>query len=860
MPSDAAAPPSTPLMRQYHGLKQQVPNTLLMFRLGDFYELFYEDAVTAARELEITLTARNKEKGQPIPMCGVPYHSAENYIARLTQKGYRVAICEQMEAPSAAVKLVRREVTRIITPGTTMNASLLRSHENNFLGAVMPEGARAGFAFVDVTTGEFRATEMELADASAALETLNVREVLAPAGSAQKFSCLKTDVETWVFGADYAARSLCDHFRLLSLDGCGLEGKSLATGAAAALLHYLRETQRSALDHLSPPSFYSRADALVLDATTVRNLELVEPLFAGESADSTLLSVLDRTRTGMGGRLLRRRVLAPSVEAGEIEARLDAVEELFGGTILRSELGKQLASILDSERLLSKISLASAGPRDVGALARSLAVVPLLKKRLAEVKSARLRDIDGRLDEIGEVRDGILTALADELPVNLADGGAIRDGFDSRLDELRDISRNSKTYLAQIEVRERTRTGIGSLKVRFNNVFGYYLEISKANMHLAPADYERKQTLVNAERFTTPELKELEGKILEAEEKILTLEREIFETLRAMACAHASRIKATAAAVAELDITVALAEVAAENRYARPRFSESGEMRVVAGRHPVIEKLTERDAQRFIANDIYFHPETEFIAVITGPNMGGKSTYLRQTALLVILAQAGSFVPAESALLPIVDRVFTRIGAADNLARGRSTFMVEMTETAVILNTATARSLIVLDEIGRGTSTYDGLALAWAVVEHIQKNIRAKTLFATHYHELTELASQLEGVRNLHVSVKESGDQILFLRRVEPGAADKSYGIEVARLAALPMSVIERARQILVTHESAELSVTEELAGAAAGAMQIQLFEPVNGAIADRIRRLKLDELRPIEALQLLAELQKELK
>jgi DNA mismatch repair protein MutS len=767
-----------------------------------------------------------------------------------------------MEAPSAAVKLVRREVTRIVTPGTTMNASLLRSHENNFLGAVMPEGARAGFAFVDVTTGEFRATEMELADAAAALETLNVREVLAPAGSAQKFSCLKTDVEIWVFGADYAARSLCDHFRLLSLDGCGLEGKSLATGAAAALLHYLRETQRSALDHLSPPSFYSRADALVLDATTVRNLELVEPLFAGEAAESTLLSVLDRTRTGMGGRLLRRRVLAPSVEQAEIEARLDAVEELFGGTILRSELGKQLAAILDLERLLSKISLASAGPRDVGALARSLAVVPLLKKRLAEVRSARLRDVDQRLDEIVEVRDGILTALADELPVNLADGGAIRDGFDARLDELRDISRNSKTYLAQIEVRERTRTGIGSLKVRFNNVFGYYLEISKANMHLAPADYERKQTLVNAERFTTPELKELEGKILEAEEKILTLEREIFETLRAMACAHAARIKNTAAAVAELDVTVALAEVAAENRYARPRFSESGEMRVVAGRHPVIEKLTERDAQRFIANDIYFHPETEFIAVITGPNMGGKSTYLRQTALLVILAQAGSFVPAEAALLPIVDRVFTRIGAADNLARGRSTFMVEMTETAVILNTATARSLIVLDEIGRGTSTYDGLALAWAVVEHIQKNIRAKTLFATHYHELTELASQLEGVRNLHVSVKESGDQILFLRRVEPGAADKSYGIEVARLAALPMSVIERARQILVTHESAEHSVTEELAGAGrpdVGAMQIQLFEPVNGAIADRIRRLKLDELRPIEALQLLADLQKEL-
>jgi DNA mismatch repair protein MutS len=859
--------PSTPLMRQYHGIKQQVPNTLLMFRLGDFYELFYDDAVTAARELEITLTARNKEKGEGIPMCGVPYHAAENYIARLTQKGYRVAICEQMEAPSAAIKLVRREVTRIVTPGTTTSAALLRPHENNFLGAVLPDaaGARAGLAFVDLTTGEYRATELDLADTAAALETLNVREVLAPAGSNRQLTGLKTDllrteVDAWVFGSDYAARSLCDHFHLLSLDGCGLEGKPLATGAAAALLHYLRETQRTALAHLGPPAFYSRADSLVLDATTVRNLELVEPLFAGESKESTLLWVLDRTRTGMGGRLLRRRLLAPSIDPAEIEARLEAVEELYTGTILRTEIGKDLASILDLERLLSKISLASAGPRDVAALARSLAVIPSIKNRLAACQSARLAEVHERLDEVADVRDAVLQALAEEPPVNLADGGAIRDGFSAALDELRDISRNSKTYLAQIEVRERARTGIASLKVRFNNVFGYYIEISKANRDLAPSDYERKQTLVNAERFTTPELKELEGKILEAEEKMLTLEREIFESLRAQTCAQAARIRATAAAIAELDVTVALAEVAAENRYSRPRFSETGEMRVVAGRHPVIEKLTEKDAQRFIANDIYFHPDTAFIAVITGPNMGGKSTYLRQAALLAILAQAGSFVPAETALLPIVDRVFTRIGAADNLARGRSTFMVEMTETAVILNTATSRSLIVLDEIGRGTSTYDGLALAWAVVEHIHRHIKAKTLFATHYHELTELATQLEGVRNLHVSVKEAGDQILFLRRVEPGAADKSYGIEVARLAALPLSVIERARQILATHESAEHTVTEELSGAAPGPLQIQLFEPVNGQIAERIRRLKLDELRPIEALQLLSELQRDLQ
>ena len=837
---------STPLMRQYNGIKQQVPNALLLFRLGDFYELFFDDAVTAARELEITLTARNKEKGTPIPMCGVPYHASEGYIARLIQKGYRVAICDQMEEASAGKKLVRREVTRIVTPGTAMGAGVLRSHENNYLAAVFADATRAGVAHVDVSTGEFRATEIDVLDVPAALESLNTKEALAPTGWAGKLPCLKTDVESWVFGADYAARSLCDHFHLLSLDGCGLENRPLATGASAALLHYLRETQRAALTHLERPAFYNRADALVLDATTVRNLELCEPLFQGESKESTLLNVLDRTRTGMGGRLLRRRMLAPSIDAAEIEARLDAVAELHAAPMLRSAIAADLAIILDLERLLSKLALATAGPRDLAALARSLAVVPSLKRHM---ETAVAQKVD--LDEIPEVRDPVLAALADEPPVNLADLGVIRDGYDSRLDELRDISKNSKTYLAQIEQRERTRTNIASLKVRFNNVFGYYIEISKANLHNAPPDYERKQTLVNAERFTTPELKELEVKILEAEEKMLAIEREIFETLRALTASHAVRIKATAFAIAELDVSVALAEVAAENRYIRPRFDASGELSVIAGRHPVIEKLAAKDAQRFIPNDLYFHPENEFVAVITGPNMGGKSTYLRQAALLSILAQMGSFVPAESALLPIVDRVFTRIGAADNLARGRSTFMVEMTETAVILNTATSRSLVILDEIGRGTSTYDGLALAWAVVEYIHRNIRAKTLFATHYHELTELAETLPGVRNLHVSVKESGDQILFLRRVEPGAADKSYGIEVARLAALPMSVIERAREILAHHED---YVPKH------APVQIRLFEPINHDIADRIRGVKIDELRPIEALQLLADLQKDLK
>jgi DNA mismatch repair protein MutS len=856
---DAAASQTTPLMRQYHAIKQQVPNALLMFRLGDFYELFYEDAVTAARELEITLTSRNKEKGQAIPMCGVPYHAADGYLARLIQKGYRVAVCDQMEEAGPGKKLVKREVTRVVTPGTATEASLLRSHENNYLAAVCRNGTRAGIAHVDISTGEFRATELDAADTGAALENLNVREVLAPE-SVTDVPGLRTALEDWIFSLDYADRALREHFRLLTLDGCGLGGKPLAVSAAGAILHYLRDTQKSALDHLDRPSFYDRSEAMILDSVTVRNLELLEPLFAGESRESTLIHVLDQTCTGMGGRMLRARLLRPCLQLAEIEARLDAMHAALQATIARSETRKLLASVLDLERLLAKLTLGTAGPRELLALGRSLALVPKLKEQSAAFDAPRMREIAASLDEIPEVRDRILAAIAEEPPANLADGGTIRAGYHAGLDELRDLSRNSRQYIAQIELRERGRTGIQSLKVRFNNVFGYYIEISKANLQHAPPDYERKQTLVNAERFTIPELKELESKVLDAEDKMLTLEREIFQELRLFAAEHAARIRQTAAAVAELDVTCALAQVAAENRYARPSFRDSGEIRIVAGRHPVIEKLAEKEALRFIPNDLYFDAESQFIAVITGPNMGGKSTYLRQAAAIVILAQMGSFVPAESAALSIVDRVFTRIGAADNLARGRSTFMVEMTETAVILNTATSRSLVVLDEIGRGTATYDGLALAWAVVEHIHQRIRARTLFATHYHELTELADQLPGVANLHVSVKEAGDQVIFLRKVEPGRADRSYGIEVARLAGLPVSVVERAREILALHERSEHAVTQELTPRASTPTQIQLFEPVNYQIAERIRNLKVDELRPIDALQLLSELQRELK
>jgi DNA mismatch repair protein MutS len=863
---------STPLMRQYNGIKQQVPNALLMFRLGDFYELFFEDAVIAARELEITLTARNKEKGAAIPMCGVPFHAAEGYISRLIQKGHRVAICDQVEDPKSAKGLVKREIMRVVTPGTAMDATLVRSRENNFLAAVCDHGARSGVAHVDVSTGEFKVTDMAPAEVAGALEHMGAREVLFPTDlplligeerAGPRF--VRTELEDWVFTHDYADRTLRDHFKLLSLDGCGLANRPAAVGAAGAILHYLRDTQRAALDHLDRPTYYDRADSMVLDAVTVRNLELLEPIFAADAgapqAQLTVLGVLDQTLTGMGGRLLRQRLLRPSMDRAEIEQRLDAVGELRQQTILRAELRKQLSGILDLERLLAKVTLGSASPRDLLALGRSLEKIPALKRCFDTQQAVRLRNLHDRLDELSDVSSLILGAIADEPPLNLVDGGTIRPGYHAELDEFRDLSQNGKQYIAQIESRERQRTGIASLKVRFNNVFGYYIEITRANQHLAPADYERKQTLANAERFTTPELKDYERKVLDAEDKILTLERELFAEVRKRAAGHAQRIRATAAAVAEVDVTASLAQVAAENRYQRPSFSDSGEMRILAGRHPVIERLTEQEAGRFIPNDLYLNDSTDLIAIITGPNMGGKSTYLRQAALIAILAQTGSFVPAESASLPVIDRIFTRIGASDNLARGRSTFMVEMTETAVILNTATSRSFIVLDEIGRGTATYDGLALAWSVVEHIHARCRAKTLFATHYHELTELAEQLSGVRNLMVSVKEAGDHIIFLRKVEPGKADRSYGIEVARLAGLPIAVIERAREVLKLHERTEHVVSEELVRSEDhGPVQIQMFEPVGYGIAERIRSLNVDELRPIEALQLLNELQKELK
>lgn len=852
--------PSTPLMRQYHAVKQQVPNALLMFRLGDFYELFYEDAITAARELEITLTARHKERGEPVPMCGVPFHTAETYIARLVQKGYRVALCDQMEEAGPGKKLVRRELTRVITPGTATGAPLLRAGENNFLAAVASDSRRAGVAIADLSTGEFRVSEMPLAELSAFLESFAPREVLVAEGAPPVAAPLVTPLDAWVFSADYGDRTLRDHFRLLTLDGCGLAGRPLAVGAAGAALHYLKETQKSALDHLDRPSWFDRGDMMILDPVTVRNLELIEPMFAEDKGapEATLLATIDRTATGMGARLLRRRILQPSMDRQEIESRLDAVEELLRRTVERARVAEALAKILDVERLLARVTIATAGPREMLALGKSLAVLPDLRRAVGAFEAARLAQLAAGMDELPALRDAILGTIADQPPADLSSGGAIRPGRSAELDELRAIQTNSKQFLAAIETRERERTGIASLKVRYNNVFGYYIEVSKANLALVPRDYDRKQTLVNAERFTTPELKELESKILEAEDKILAIERTLYEDLRQTVIASAAGIRQAAAQVAEIDVLVSLASVAAERRYTRPRFSTDGVLRIDSGRHPVIEALLDRQAQRFTPNDLYLDSK-KYLAILTGPNMGGKSTYLRQAALIAILAQAGSFVPAAAATLPVLDRVFTRIGASDNLSRGRSTFMVEMTETALILNTATENSLILLDEIGRGTSTYDGLAIAWAVAEYIHQRIRARTLFATHYHELTALADKLDGVVNLRVTVEEAGDKILFLRKVEPGAADKSYGIEVARLAALPEAVIDRAREVLAAHERTE-RVASDAAAPPRGPVQIRLFEPVNGQLAARIRSLDIDQLRPVEALQLLAALKEELQ
>jgi DNA mismatch repair protein MutS len=908
--------PSTPLMRQYAAIKKQHPNALLFFRLGDFYELFFEDAVIAARELQITLTSRNKEKDQAIPMCGVPYHAAENYLSKLLRKGFKVAICDQMEDPRLAKKLVRREVTRVLTPGTALDGSI-GSEENNFLAALARASGAVGLAALDLSTGEFRATEFRGPEAERRileeLQQLRPREVLYPsslplfdrpptstpldegesrAGAAMSNMArgpstalqqtgdharfTETPLEDWVFSSDYAVPLLENQLGVISLEGFGLQGKPAAATAAGAILHYVRSTQRGSLQHVDRIGFYDRQEYLVLDAVTVRNLELVEPLFANTAHEVTLFRALDATLTPMGKRLLRSWMLRPSISVGEINHRLDAVEAGVKDFVAREELRRALGGVLDIERLLSRVTLETANPRDVLAMNTSLNRTPMIRAALSRLKPARLAELHSLLDELADLRERIDKTIVPEPPLTLADGGVIQPGIDQELDELRNLSRNSKQYIAQIEERERRRTAIGSLKVKFNSVFGYYIEISKANLHHAPADYERKQTLVNAERFTTPELKEYEAKVLDAQEKIVEIERRLFAELRAAIAGEAKRIRQTSLALAEVDVLASLAFIAQNRAYCRPQFAPlkdlaeaadsaaKDELEIIEGRHPVLElgELTGSN-DRFVPNDLYMESAGHSILLLTGPNMGGKSTYLRQTALIVLMAQMGGFVPARAARLPAVDRIFTRIGASDNLARGRSTFMVEMTETAAILNTATPRSLILLDEIGRGTATYDGLAIAWAVIEYIHSTSRAKTLFATHYHELTDL-ERLEGVKNFHVSVKEHAGGIVFLRKVEPGSADRSYGIEVAKLAGLPPEVIGRAREVLHEHENAEHEATAHLSPGAksdleAASIQLTMFTPLSQKIVDRLKEANLNNLTPLEAMNLLHELKNQI-
>jgi DNA mismatch repair protein MutS len=935
---------TTPLMQQYNAVKARYPHALLLFRLGDFYELFYEDAMIASRELRITLTSRNREKGQPIPMCGVPYHAAESYIARLIRAGFKVAICEQMEQPGPGKKLVRREVSRVITPGTATDVAVLDARENNFLAAVAqdPNGARngqvIGLALVDLSTGEFQATEFAGPRAEEMLrdelQLMRPRETLLPRPH-QLFETarnllldgvagVETRLEDWIFQRDYAERALREQFGVAELTGFGLDEHAQAMCAAGAVIHYLRENAArgddapslEALRHLDRIRYYQQHDALTLDPVSVRNLELLSPIFTEETrggGPATLIAALDATVTGMGARLLRSWILRPLIDSDAIEARLDAVAHLLQQTVVRGEIRKELRGIQDLERLTSRITLGQAMPRELVALRKSLAQLPLLRQFTVDSSAGRsdqrsasgdqetqenagypasdirhqqdkaqkregqaltgvsvprgselLRELHEEIDELGDVRELLDRAIGDEPPATANDPGIIRKGYSVELDELRDLSKNSKEIIAAMEERERKRTGIGSLKIRYNQVFGYYVEISKPNLHLAPADYERKQTLVNAERFTFPELKEYERKILAADERILAIERQLFVDVRASVAAKAARLRRTAGAVAKLDVLAAFAKLAADRSYVRPELNVTGELLIVGGRHPVIEELLKGKGERFVPNDLCFEPGRQQLLLITGPNMGGKSTYLRQAALVVLMAQMGSYVPARQAKLPLTDRIFTRIGASDNLARGRSTFLVEMSEVATILNHATPASLVLLDEVGRGTATFDGLSIAWAVVEHLQKNTRSRTLFATHYHELTELADLLPSVKNVHVSVKETPNEIIFLRRVEPGSADKSYGIEVAKLAGLPKSVIERAREVLKRHEQSEHEVSEALTpGAVEGgngnsAGQRVMFTALDRAVIERLKSADLDQLKPIEALNLLAELKKQ--
>jgi DNA mismatch repair protein MutS len=867
-------------MRQYLDAKEQHRDSILLFRMGDFYETFYEDALVASRALEITLTSRSKDaNGGGIPMCGVPHHAVDTYIARLVKKGFRVAICDQVEDPRKAKGLVKREVVRVVSPGTLTDAGFLDAREPAFLMAIAPETGsgrlvRVGAALLDLSTGEFTAAEYEGADGLQALAdeiaVLKPRELVVAAGTTLPHpivadGTLLTGIDEWMFEKESARRTLLTQLQAGGLEGFGLDGREAAVSAAGALVHHLRTTQKVDLAHVRAITYRPRADALLVDPTTLEHLEIIEG--ADGDRDGSLLDEIDRTMTAVGSRLMRSWLLRPLVTLEPIRDRLDAVEELAFLTTDRGKFRDAIKGVQDLERLLARAALGTAGPRDLVGLAHSLTVIPRVRAVLADLRAPLAQSLLAELDDLADVRDDIERTLVDEPPALSREGGFTRDGRDPEIDELRRISRSGKQVIAEMEERERTRTGISSLKVRFNRVFGYYIEISKSNLHAVPPDYHRKQTIAGGERFITPALKEYEEKVLGADERIVERELEVLDALRRAVAAEAPRIQASARALATLDVLAALAEVAAVNNYIKPHVHDGDELTVLDGRHPVVERrvLSSASAAGFVPNDITLDGRNSQLVILTGPNMGGKSTYLRQVALLCVMAQAGSFVPAREAKIPLVDRIFARVGASDNIARGQSTFMVEMQETASILHSATSKSLVVLDEIGRGTATFDGLSIAWAVAEYLATNprMRPKTLFATHYHELTDLADATPGVVNFHVAAREWKDDIIFLRKIIPGRADRSYGIQVARLAGLPADVISRAREILQALERDELSRggRPSLSGTPSEPQQqLGLFQPPP-AVDDRVRAaleaVDIDRITPLEALSLLADLKK---
>jgi DNA mismatch repair protein MutS len=856
----------TPLMQQYREIKGRHQNAILFFRMGEFYEMFYDDAETASRVLGLTLTARNNGGAAEVPLAGVPVKAAADYVRRLVQQGFRVAICEQTEDPKVAKGVVRREVIETVSPGVALSDDLLDGTRNNFICAIQVADDRAAVAAADVSTGEVRLIEATLGDLDPLMARLAPREILLPSASrarlpASRSDALVTEREAWEFDAPMAGEELARHYGLLSLEGFGLGASDgLLVGAAGALLRYLRELQPAGLPQLARPVVERPGAAMPLDEMTRRNLELVESLRGG-GTEGTLLSVLDRTGTPMGARLLRQWILAPLVDCVAIEARLDGVSRFVADPIAREAMRDAVDDVRDVERLAAKAAARRSTPRELRALGDSLAALPAVAIALRRVASSgRLAQMSASWDDASEVAARLCSSLVERPPLAIGEDAVIATGVDGELDSLRTLRDGGRDAIAKIQADERARTGIPSLKVGFNKVFGYYIEVTRSNLHLVPTDYQRRQTITSGERFVTPALKEHEERVLTAAERIESRERELFDALRAGAGLEIARLQQIARTVAELDVLATLADVAAREGYVRPTIVDGFDLDIVAGRHPVVERMMPRD--KFIPNDLRLVEDARVI-ILTGPNMAGKSTVLRQIGLIALMAQAGSFVPASSARIGVVDRIFTRVGASDNLVRGQSTFMVEMSETSAILHTATARSLVLLDEIGRGTATYDGVSIAWAVTEHLHNTTRCKTVFATHYHELTQLADELAALRNFNVAVREAGDQILFLHRLEQGGADRSYGIEVGRLAGLPPAVIARARQVLALLEGEQLVRGLD---APSGSRpkpptdQLGLFAPPPHPVVEQLARVDANTLTPIEALSLLAKLSSEAK